>query len=149
MTAQVMDNFLYEEEMTIMAEQPLTPYLESQKIVPFSIANSSCRRGYVATWELIGTHLFIIDFCGFTASEARVGMTYLFGNENAVHAVWFSGDIRVLQGELVYYLYHGYESIHEHDVILSFEKGVLIHKYPKNNKNRAKRKEEEDNDFFF
>ena len=71
-------------------------------------------------------------------------MTYLFGDENAVHAVWFSGNIRFPQDEQLYYIHGGYASIYEQDMILSFEKGVLTNKQWIENEERAKRQEEDD-----
>lgn len=50
----------------------------------------------------------------------------LFPERSQVFAEWFSGVIRVPNGEMLEYIHAGYCSIYENDLFLKFENGILI-----------------------
>jgi hypothetical protein len=75
-------------------------------------------------WELRDKKLFIVKL--IVTKDKQVDLNYLFPGQNEVFADWFSGEIRIPQGEMLKYVHMGYQSIFEKDLFLKFKKGVLI-----------------------
>ena len=88
--------------------------------------NSICARGYYSKWAIDNKKLFLIDWTGYILNYEKVGMDYLFPDEEIVFANWFTGTIRISIGKLINYIHGGYASIYEGDKFLKFEKGVLV-----------------------
>jgi hypothetical protein len=65
-------------------------------------------------------------------------MERLFPNQKEVFADWFSGEIRVPRGEMIYYIHAEYASEYEEDLMLVFDKGVLVKQYVIDNRPRKK-----------
>jgi hypothetical protein len=124
MTAQIMERIFYNEEEYGMACEPLGQYLE-KKGIQFVGMMSSCWRGYVGTWELKNDRLYLIGLNGLTSQNSEVGLDFLFPGQSEVFAEWFSGEIRIPQGEMLLYVHMEFASIYEKDLILQFENGVL------------------------
>ena len=55
------------------------------------------------------------------------------GYPERVFAHWYSGRIRVPRGKLLKYVHAGYASIYERDLLLDFERGVLVASMEKHN----------------
>ena len=128
MTAQLKEILLYKGEKVGMATEPLAPYLQNIKDVNFLSRSTACWRGYFGTWELRDKKLFIIALkaCTDEYRNYEVDLNYLFPGKNEIFADWFSGEIRIPQGEMLQYVHMGYQSIFEKDLMLKFKKGVLI-----------------------
>ena len=78
--------------------------------------------------------LYLISLVGFIENNKQVDLNYLFPNETEVFASWYSGDIRIPEGELLKKINLGYASVFEKDRFLSFKDGVLISETVKKNK---------------
>ena len=126
MTAQLKEILLYKGDKVGMATEPLAPYLQNIKDVNFLSRSTACWRGYFGIWELRDKKLFIIKLQAYLEGYKEVDLNYLFPGKNEIFADWFSGEIRIPQGEMIQYVHMGYESIFEKDLILKFKKGVLI-----------------------
>ncbi|MCK5788954.1 MAG: hypothetical protein KAH32_08140, partial [Chlamydiia bacterium] len=63
----------------------------------------------------------------------KVSVDHFFPGEDKVFASWFTGEIRVPNGDLLRYEHMGYMSVYEEDLFLAIENGVLIKKKIKNN----------------
>ena len=126
MTAQLKEILLYKGDKVGMATEPLAPYLQNIKDVNFSSRSTACWRGYFGIWELRDKKLFIIKLQAYLEGYKEVDLNYLFPGKNEIFADWFSGEIRIPQGEMLQYVHMGYESIFETDLILSLKKGILI-----------------------
>ena len=126
MTAQLKEILLYKGDKVGMATEPLAPYLQNIKDVNFLSRSTACWRGYFGIWELRDKKLFIIKLQACLEDYKEVDLNYLFPGKNEIFADWFSGEIRIPQGEMLQYVHMGYESIFEKDLILKFKKGVLI-----------------------
>lgn len=124
MTAQIKEILLYKGNKVGMATEPLNPYLKNRKDINFESQSTGCWRGYLGFWELRDKNLFIVKL--IVTKDKQVDLNYLFPGKKEVFADWFSGEIRVPQGELLKYVHMGYQSIFEKDLILKFKKGVLI-----------------------
>jgi len=124
MTAQIKEILLYKGNKVGMATEPLNPYLKNRKDINFESQSTGCWRGYLGFWELRDKNLFIVKL--IVTKDKQVDLNYLFPGQNEVFADWFSGEIRIPQGEMLKYVHMGYQSIFEKDLFLKFKKGVLI-----------------------
>ena len=124
MTAQIKEILLYKSNKVGMATEPLNPYLQNRKDINFEFQSTGCWRGYLGFWELRDKKLFIVKL--IVTKDTQVDLNYLFPGQNEVFADWFSGEIRIPQGEMLKYVHMGYQSIFEKDLFLKFKKGVLI-----------------------
>ena len=132
MTIQAGDILSYNGEKTTIAIEPLKPYLETRSDVGFILKSTALVRGYIGTWEIRNKKLYLISLLGFVDNNKKVDLSYLFPNKTEVFADWFSGDIRIPEGELLNKINLGYASIFEKDRILSFKEGILISETIKN-----------------
>lgn len=126
MTIQAADILSYNGKKTTIATEPLKPYLETRSDVGFIYKTTALVRGYIGRWEIKNKKLFLVSLLGFIENNKQVDLNYLFPNQTEVFASWYSGDIRIPEGELLERINVGYASVFEKDRILSFEKGILI-----------------------
>ncbi len=127
MTAQEHEIIIYEGEEHGMASEPLNDYLKTLKEKPLLLSNSTaCWRGYQGTWEVRDKMLFLVKLVAFVGDDEEMGLDYIFPGQKEVFAGWFTGQVRIPQGELLKYVHMEYESIYERDLVLIFEDGVLV-----------------------
>ena len=116
MTIQAGDVLSYNGKKTTITAEPLKPYLETRTDVSFIFKSTALVRGYIGVWEIKNKKLYLVSLVGFINNNEKVDLKYLFPNITEVFAVWFSGDIR----------------IPEEDIVLNFSKGTLIDETPIN-----------------
>lgn len=133
MTIQAGDILSYNCEKTTIATEPLKSYLETRSDVSFIYKSTALVRGYIGTWEIRNKKLYLISLLGFVDNNEKVDLNYLFPNKIEVFAGWYSGDIRIPEGELLEKINLGYASFFEKDRILSFKEGILISETVKDN----------------
>ena len=133
MTIQAGDILSYNGEKTTIATEPLKSYLEPRSDVGFIFKSTGLVRGYIGTWEIKNNQLYLISLLGFVDNNKKVDLSYLFPNKTEVFADWFSGDIRIPEGELLKKINLGYASVFEKDRILSFKEGIIIGETVKDN----------------
>lgn len=126
MTAQVGERLRFKGEETWMATEPLNQYLQNRDDINFVPKSSACWRGYYGQWEIKDNKLFLIGLKAYVEEYREVDLHYLFPGQNQVFANWFSGGIRIPQGEMLEYVHMGYFSIFERDLVLKFSEGILI-----------------------
>jgi hypothetical protein len=127
MTAQIREIIDYKCERNVMATEPLFPYLQSRKDICFNAKSTGCWRGYLGIWQINDNRLFLVKLKGYIDKDYKeVELEYIFPGKKEVFADWFSGEIRISQGELLKYVHMGYQSIFEKDLILEFKEGVLM-----------------------
>lgn len=133
MTAQAREILIYKGKRYGMATEPLEPYIETNNIQfnPESIC-SACWRGYIGTWSIEDNKLYLIDI-DTDNNGKKVGLEYLFPNQEKVFAEWFTGELRVPYGELIEYIHLGYESRYAKELFLEISKGVLVNERKKIN----------------
>jgi len=129
MTAQAGERLIFKEQETWMAAEPLNQYLQNRNDIKFISPSTACWRGYYGQWEIKDNKLFLIGLKAYIEGYREVGLNYLFPGQNIVFANWFSGKIRIPQGEMLDYVHMGYASLYEKDLILVFENGLLINEY--------------------
>ena len=133
MTIQAGDILTYNGEETRIATEPLKPYLETRSNVGFLYKSTALVRGYVGRWEIKSKKLYLVSLVGFIENNEQVDFNYLFPKQTEVFASWYSGDIRIPEGELLKKINLGYASIFEKDRILTFKEGLLISETVKDN----------------
>lgn len=122
-----------------MASEPLADYISNLKNKPALFSPSTaCWRGYYGTWEIKNKKLYLIDLECYTANTEKreywkVGMDFIFPKQTEVFADWFSGEIRIPEGDMLDYVHGGYLSTYEFDFFLEFQNGHLIGKRGVNN----------------
>ena len=132
MTAQVRDILIYNKEQLYMSAEPLEGYLKKINLPHKLVApNSACWRGYTSKWAIDNKKLFLIEWQGYILDYQKVGIQFLFPEEEFVFAIWFTGQIKIGMGDMVSYVHGGYSTVHEGDMYLIFENGVLVNEYIK------------------
>lgn len=135
MTIQAADILSYNGKKTTIATEPLKPYLETRSDVGFIYKTTALVRGYIGTWEIKNKKLYLVSLVGFIENNEQVDLNYLFPNQTEVFASWYSGDIRIPEGELLKKINLGYASVFEKDRFLNIKEGILTSETIKNNKN--------------
>ena len=126
MTKQAGDILSYNGKKTTIATEPLKPYLVTRNDVSFIFKSTALIRGYIGNWKIKNKKLYLVSLVGFIKNNKKLDLNYLFPNTTEVFAVWFSGDIRIPEGDMLQKNNIGYASIFARDRILNFNKGMLI-----------------------
>lgn len=129
MTAQAGERLFYKGEETWMAAEPLNQYLQNRNDIKFISPSTACWRGYFGQWEIKDNKLYLIGLKAYLEGYREVDLSYLFPRQKQVIADWFSGKIRVPQGEMLDYVHMGYASLYERDLILEINNGELVNEY--------------------
>lgn len=127
MTAQSREILYYQGEKCALCTEPLGEYFELVGTPsPFAFLVTSLRRGYIGTWEIVADRLYLIDLTGNLTDGSRGTLTSVFPDfPQRVFAHWYSGTLRVPQGECLRHSHGGCSSVLERDLFLDVEKGVL------------------------
>ena len=137
MTAQLPDFIYFEGIRYELYSNPLESYWPHyNKQRPDFCILETCRRGYVATWEIMNDKLLLksIDgnykrpniFFGSKIKEYTIKSLFPKAHARSVEAIWFSGKLRLPAGKMTLFEDRGYESRFEREIILSIDKGNLI-----------------------
>lgn len=128
MTAQFAENLRYNGEEVAIATNPLCDYFTMGGFRPdFSLSNTALWRGYIGSWEIINDRLYLIGLSATLGNGSEASLATVFPEfPDRVFAHWFSGIIRIPQGELLEYVHMGYASTYERDVFLDIERGVVM-----------------------
>ena len=135
MTVQIAERLIVEGQEVSLCEEPLAPYLALMTNRPrFDASCSALWRGYVGTWELRDGRLWLVAVSGELESGASVSVDALFpGEALPIFAGWYSGTLRVPQGQLLDYVHCGYSSIYERDLLVDVEHGVVVKSHLRTN----------------
>ena len=130
MTAQVPESLAYDGEKLPLRTTPLAPYLGANaKDEIFQATNTANWRGYVGEWEIADDRLFLVDLKGRLKDGSAATLSTIFPNSDGrVLATWYSGTLRVPQGELIEYVHLGFASRYERDVLIEVREGVIVGK---------------------
>lgn len=132
MTAQLSDTLYYCNNTYSMCNEPLSKYLNDRSI-KFVMPSTALNRGYRARWLLLEDKLYLIDLKAYLDHHNHVGLNHLFPQQEKVFADWYSGTIKINQGDLIKYVHSGYGSVYQRSVYLVIENGQLINEYVRNN----------------
>lgn len=128
MTAQIAEKLRYRGEDVAMLTNPLTLYFAMGGFNPrFMSGSTALWRGYVGNWEIVNQRLYLIGLRGTLENGTEASLATIFPEfPERVFAHWYSGTIRIPQGNLLKYVHMGYSSIYEWDFFLDVERGVVV-----------------------
>jgi hypothetical protein len=146
MTAQIGEKLIYKGNGFRMAAKPLYSYLQTRIDIKFSAQLTLNHSGYSARWEIEDNKLYLIGLSGkisvhtynekddnLTESFYDVDLSYVFPEQERVFAEWVSQVIRVPYGGILDYVHHGFGTLFEKDIFLTFVNGILVNEYEKDN----------------
>ena len=94
--------------------------------------DTSCWRGYRATWIIIDNNLYLEDI---ETQNKKLRKDSLFKKiKEPVFADWYTGELRLPRGECLKYVHGGFGSIYERDILITVEKGKVISQKIKTNR---------------
>ena len=124
MTRQILEKINYEGRLQSMFGRPLDDYFKLTGIKPdFELTCSACWRGYIGTWEILDDHLYLTDLSELMGDGKKNMQTFFPDDPVRVFAYWYSGQLRVPQGERV--VDPGFYSSYERDLLIDIKKGVV------------------------
>lgn len=127
MTAQFTELLRYQGEDLALCSNPLDEYFAMGGANPGFVAPCTALwRGYAGSWEIVGGRLYLIKVVGQLLDGTDASIESVFsGFPERVFAHWYSGTLRVPQGELLNYVHAGYRSSYERDLLLDVDRGVI------------------------
>ncbi|NBQ92011.1 MAG: hypothetical protein EBT24_11920 [Betaproteobacteria bacterium] len=127
MTAQVSETLFLQGQKVRLCEAPLNDYFALTGVAPkFRAETTACWRGYVGSWEIKDSRLYLIGIGGSYEDGSPVTLESLFpGFAKRVFAHWYSGTLRVPQGELLKYRHMGWASTFECDLLIEVQDGLV------------------------
>ncbi len=127
MTAQIAETIIYQGQRFSMYTEPLGDYFLMCGDRPdFKCSCTALWRGYVGTWEIVDSRLYLVNLHGELESGGEACVATIFPDyPDRVFAHWYSRTIRIPQGKLLNYVHMGYGSTYEQDLFLEIEKGVI------------------------
>ena len=136
-TAQYPDKIFYDGKEYSLHTNPLESYFEKNpdKRPKGGIMSSALWRGYVATFEMRDSQLFVKDiqvqYWDTTDknnydTKWKTVMTEVFPEKKNVKVDWLSGLLVLPYGKLVNYVHMGYGSTYENYFLLEIDKGNFI-----------------------
>ncbi|MEW6087907.1 MAG: hypothetical protein AB1498_06335 [bacterium] len=145
LAAQAPDVILYDNKVFELFSNPLEPLYAKEGNRPYfrekayNYLSKNNWRGYVAYWEIREDTLYLRGIEAWTGGSKyaktsdcrRVDLKELFGEkcrEGRVKADWFSGELRIPDGNIIKYVNLDYDSIYERDIILVIESGKVTNK---------------------
>jgi len=137
MAAQIPDIIVIDGVTQELYSNPLEQYWIVKKIRrPLFVASVICKRGYVATWEIIDRNLVLKNIEGkferpyflFWKKIRYCSIKNIFKKTSIKDAIatWYTGKIRVPLGNRILYVHHDYESRFEQEMILTIDHGKVI-----------------------
>ena len=78
--------------------------------------STACWRGYQGTWEIRDGSFYLLSVKG----------RYRLASPKPVLADWFSGVLRIPQGELLEYVHMGFGSVYEQELHIKIECGLVV-----------------------
>jgi len=135
MTAQIRENLIYDGQNLSMCTEPLNDYFALGGRKPeFKFNCTALWRGYVGTWEIVGDRLYIVSLKGTLKDGTAATLESVFpGYTERVFAHWYTGTLRLPEGERLKYVHMGYSSIYERDHFLSVQKGIVVGSHVRQN----------------
>ena len=130
MTAQFSELLMLEGKQHSLCSYPLASYFAlGGESVAFRASSTALSRGYIGTWEILGQRLYLIRLQGWLQDESPVSLETVFpGYPQRVFAHWFSGTLRLPQGQLLHYVHGGFGSCYEQDLLIDVTRGVVTAK---------------------
>jgi hypothetical protein len=128
MTDQEPDIMKENDVPVALLGYPLESYFEKHPRPPFQFRKTSCRRGYVAAWEIKDTSLYLVSIDGILEGEKKASVADVFpGRSPPILAVFITGDIAIGRGKATR---QGWNFIYEHEETLTIKAGKIVGRKP-------------------
>lgn len=137
MAAQVPDIIIVDGEKMELYSNPLEQYWDENKVRrPEFEPSVTCKRGYIATWEVNRKYLMLRNVEGYVRKQyfffwnkiANCSLNMLFNKNDRerVIANWFTGKIRIPLGRRTLYVHDGYDSRFEKEMVITIDHGRVL-----------------------
>jgi hypothetical protein len=131
-TAQEPDILIYKGKKYSLYTNPLEGYFKKypDKRPKTSMISTANWRGYVATFEIIDSTIFLRDI-EIEVEDAKYrtrwksAMDDVFPGQKVVALEWFNGLLTLPYGQMLQYVHMGYSSAYENYLILEIRVGTL------------------------
>lgn len=117
------------EMLTVPINRDSLLCIELKKHLP-EYSNTACWRGYVGEWELKGDQLYlnkIIQPNTTTIIDTKDTFD-AYRTKDGILASWFTGELRVVEGERIYRVHDAFFSKYSKETIYKVEKGCVVSK---------------------
>jgi hypothetical protein len=133
MTAQMPDRLIHRGRVRALYSTPLYDYfrrLPKYNRPVFVSTTTANWRGYVATWEIVASRLFLTNIEGFIknedGSQDDASLARCFPCQpHPIHATWVTDGLRCPEGRRRYYVHAGFSSHYERDRIFQVKEGEV------------------------
>jgi hypothetical protein len=132
MTAQIGERLHFNGQEMSMCTHPLGDYFALGGIDPgfgqeWPLDCTALWRGYIGTWEVLGDRLYLVAIHKLVLNGPGTNFleTVFPGYPDRVFAHWYSGTLRIPQGNTLKYVHMGYQSTYERDLLIKVERGVI------------------------
>lgn len=135
MTAQISESIIYEGENRSLLSCPLSDFFSlSDTPSPFQMNCTALWRGYLGSWEIIQGRLYLIEIkAGFDDDNQTTLKDIFPGFSDRVFAHWYTGELRIPDGEQIQYEHNGFGSQYESDILIQIKQGAVESVAIKNN----------------
>jgi hypothetical protein len=135
MTAQISESIIYEGENRSLLSCPLSDFFSlSDTPSPFQMNCTALWRGYLGSWEIIQGRLYLIEIkAGFDDDNQTTLKDIFPGFSDRVFAHWYTGELRIPDGEQIQYEHNGFGSQYESDILIQIKQGAVESVTIKNN----------------
>lgn len=105
---------------------PLDSYWTKRNPKPeIRAVRTSCRRGYIASWEISDNSLYLVDMIFYAPVRER-GLNYVFPfHRRKVKADWFTGELQISIGNELHTEVM-WETVYDSDWYIKIKKGKII-----------------------
>jgi len=137
-TAQQPDYLIFKGKKTAIHANPLSKYLQAhpEKKIKNPMQNSSCWRGYIATFEIkdkrltiesITTREYDVDKITGELKSIETDITgEIFSPKDDRFCQWYTATLILPEGKMINYVHMGYASEFEHYTVIWIKAGLLI-----------------------
>ena len=127
MTGQLGEILIYQGKEYSLSIEPLRIYFEATGIHPdFVLPNTALWRGYVGTWKIYDDRLWLSKVDASLKNGEEFGLKNLFPESKGdVLASWYSGILRVPDGQVLNYIHSGHDTIYERNILISIDRGCV------------------------
>jgi hypothetical protein len=126
-TKQIPEVLYYEGDKVALCSQPLDDYFALSQIrTGLRHTCTALYRGYVATWDIQHERLYLIGLSATRDDGTQANVATFFPNyPDRVFAHWYSGELRIPQGNQLTNSNGYWGGNYERDLFISVDKGVI------------------------
>jgi hypothetical protein len=134
MTAQIHETLILNGEETAMDFCPPLP-ANDPRIVEIDeeardresiLFSTACWREYMGTWEIKDSTFYLVNL------EGRLKLA----SESPIFADWFTGVLRIPQGDILHYVHMGFGTVYEKELHIKIEDGLVTESTTIDNRNK-------------